>query len=135
MEPKLRNLERDLVAQLKAVIESEVEKVGYKTNRQDYSVSCFLYMKNGMIIEGSALYLPSTPIDVAINMAKLTAEKRKSLPKSDFGLPGQKAYPMPDKAHAANAKARASQMVAKGLLSANQQAEIDAKANKKLGKK
>ena len=79
MEPKLRNLERDLVAQLKAVIESEVEKIGYKTNRQDYSVSCFLYMKNGMIIEGSALYLPSTPIDVARNMARRSALKTLSV--------------------------------------------------------
>lgn len=67
-------------------------------------------------------------------MAKLTTAKRQSLPKSEFGLPGKKAYPMPDKAHAANAKARASQMVAKGLLSANQRAEINAKANKKLAK-
>jgi hypothetical protein len=67
-------------------------------------------------------------------MAKLTTTKRKALPKSEFGLPGKKAYPIPDKAHAVNAKARASQMVAKGLLSAGQQAEINAKANKKLGK-
>lgn len=31
-------------------------------------------------------------------MAKLTTVKRKKLPKSDFGLPGEKKYPMPDKA-------------------------------------
>lgn len=30
-------------------------------------------------------------------MAKLTTKKRSSLPKSDFGLPAEKKYPMPDK--------------------------------------
>ncbi len=70
-------------------------------------------------------------------MAKLTTKARKSLPKSDFGLPGKKAYPMPDRSHAANAKARASQQEKKGNLSASAKAKIDAKANKilKRGKK
>ena len=68
-------------------------------------------------------------------MAKLTTKKRKSLPKSDFGLPGDRRYPMPDKAHAANAKARATQMVKKGKLSAADKKKIDAKANRILGKK
>ncbi len=67
-------------------------------------------------------------------MATLTTKKRKSLPKSDFGVPGERKYPMPDKAHAANAKARASQQVKKGKLSASAKASIDAKANKILGK-
>lgn len=68
-------------------------------------------------------------------MAKLTAAKRKALPKSKFGMPGSEKYPMPDKSHAANAKARASQMEKKGKLSASSKAKIDAKANKVLGKK
>lgn len=68
-------------------------------------------------------------------MAKMTASRRKSLPKSDFGLPGSRGYPMPDKAHARNAKARASQMVKAGKLSPASKAKIDAKANKVLGKK
>lgn len=67
-------------------------------------------------------------------MAKLTANKRNKLPKSDFGLPGEKKYPMPDKAHAANAKARATQMVNKGKLSPSSKAKIDAKANRVLDK-
>jgi hypothetical protein len=67
-------------------------------------------------------------------MAVLTTVKRKKIPKSEFGLPGEKKYPMPDKAHAANAKARASQMVNKGKLSESSKAKIDAKANKILGK-
>jgi hypothetical protein len=70
-------------------------------------------------------------------MAKLTAAKRKKIPKSEFGEPGKKKYPMPDKSHAENAKARATQMENKGKLSASAKAKIDAKANKILdeGKK
>lgn len=67
-------------------------------------------------------------------MVKLTAEKRKKIPKKEFGLPGSKKYPMEDKKHAANAKSRASQMVKKGKLSPASKAKIDAKANKVLGK-
>jgi hypothetical protein len=62
--------------------------------------------------------------------------KRSKLSKSQFGLPGSRKYPMPDKAHAANAKARATQMVKKGKLSKSSAAKIKAKANKVLkGKK
>jgi hypothetical protein len=68
-------------------------------------------------------------------MAKLTTKARKKIPKSEFGLPGSKKYPMPDKAHAINAKARAAQMVKKGKLSASSKAKIDAKANKIIKKK
>ena len=67
-------------------------------------------------------------------MAKLSSKERKHLPKSDFGLPGSGKYPMPDKSHAANAKARASQMVNKGKLSPSSKAKIDAKANNILKK-
>lgn len=65
-------------------------------------------------------------------MAKLTTKKRNSLSKSTFGLPGEKKYPMPDKSHAANAKARATQMVNAGKLSPASKSKIDAKANKIL---
>lgn len=68
-------------------------------------------------------------------MAKLSAKKRKSLPKSDFGMPGEGKYPMPDESHAANAKARATQQVKKGNLSTAAKAKIDAKADKVLAKK
>lgn len=67
-------------------------------------------------------------------MAVLKAKKRNSLPSSDFGMPGSRKYPMPDRSHAANAKARASQQVAKGNLSTSEEAKIDAKANRVLGK-
>ena len=66
-------------------------------------------------------------------MAKLTASTRNRLPSSAFGLPKQRKYPMGDRSHAANAKARATQMVKKGKLSAGQAAKIRAKANQILG--
>jgi hypothetical protein len=65
---------------------------------------------------------------------KLNAAVRKAIPKSEFGLPGSKKYPMPDASHAVNAKARATQQVAKGNLSPASAAKIRAKANKVLGK-
>jgi hypothetical protein len=67
-------------------------------------------------------------------MAKLTTAKRNKLPKSSFGEPGKRAYPMPDKSHAANAKARASQAVNAGRMSKSTESRIDAKANRVLGK-
>jgi len=67
-------------------------------------------------------------------MATLTAKARKAVPKKEFGLPGERKYPMPDKSHAANAKARATQMVKAGKLSASAKKKIDSKANKVLSK-
>lgn len=66
-------------------------------------------------------------------MAKLTAAKRDALPKKAFGEPGARKYPMPDRSHASNAKARAAQQVKKGNLSATEKARIVAKANRILG--
>jgi len=68
-------------------------------------------------------------------MAKLNAAKRKKIPKGEFGLPGERKYPMPDKSHARNAKARASEMEHKGKLSESSKEKIDAKANRILGSK
>jgi hypothetical protein len=68
------------------------------------------------------------------HMSKLMAAERKEIPSSKFGLPGSRKYPMPDKSHAANAKARATQMVAKGKLSPAAAARIRSKANKVLAK-
>ena len=41
-------------------------------------------------------------------MAKLTAKARKKIPTGSFALPGRR-YPIEDKSHAANAKARVAQ--------------------------
>ncbi len=69
-------------------------------------------------------------------MAKLTTKQRKALSASKFAGPGR-SYPVEDKSHAANAKARASQMVKAGKLSPSAKSKIDAKANAvlKRGKK
>jgi hypothetical protein len=67
-------------------------------------------------------------------MTKLTTTKRQKIPQNEFGLPDKGKYPMEDRAHAANAKARATQMVKKGKLSLSDKKKIDAKANKILKK-
>jgi len=66
-------------------------------------------------------------------MAKLTAASRRRIPSSEFGEPKKRKYPMPDRAHAANAKARATQQVKRGRLSASTAAKIRAKADRILG--
>ncbi len=63
-------------------------------------------------------------------MGLLTTKARKKLPTSDFGLPGQRAYPMPDRKHAAVAKAYAERYATPA-----ERQKIDAKANRILGKK
>jgi len=44
-----------------------------------------------------------------VPMSKLTTQKREGLKKSSFAIPGKRAYPIEDKAHARNALARVSQ--------------------------
>ncbi len=67
-------------------------------------------------------------------MAVLTAAARKRVPAGKFGIPARRAYPMPDKAHAANAKARAAQMLKAGKLSREQYLHIVRMANAMLHK-
>lgn len=62
-------------------------------------------------------------------MAKLTAAKRNALPDSDFAGPNR-SYPVFDKNHARAAKGRATEFASPSLKK-----KIDAKADKKLGKK
>jgi hypothetical protein len=75
-------------------------------------------------------------------MSELSTKKRENLPAKDFGLP-EKArtkeakkesgnYPMPDKAHARNAKARAAQQEQAGNLTKKQRKRIDRKADQIL---
>jgi len=63
-------------------------------------------------------------------MTKLTTKARKKIPKKKFGMPAKRKYPMPDKSHAINAKARAEQQYKEGNLSAAEKKKIDRKANK-----
>lgn len=62
---------------------------------------------------------------------KLTSKQRKRLPQSEYALPG-KRYPIPDKSHARDALARASEEYANGKLSASELKEIQVKAHAKL---
>ena len=75
-------------------------------------------------------------------MSELSSKKREKLESKDFGLP-EKArtpkqkresgnYPMPDKSHARNAKARASQQHEAGRLSDEELERIDRKADRIL---
>ncbi len=68
-------------------------------------------------------------------MAILTTKKRDKLKSKTFGIPGERKYPMPDKAHAENAKARAMQQVKEGKMSTREYKMIAAKANAVLKKK
>jgi hypothetical protein len=64
-------------------------------------------------------------------MAKLTTKERDSLPKAEFAGP-DRSYPIPDRSHAANAKARAQQQYNKGHISLEMLHRIDEKADEKL---
>jgi hypothetical protein len=65
-------------------------------------------------------------------MAELKAKTRNRLPDKDFAEPDKRAYPIEDKAHARNAKARASQAVKAGRMSKAEEAKIDKRADAKL---
>lgn len=67
-------------------------------------------------------------------MAELKTDTRNKLPGAKFGLPGERKYPMPDKSHAGNAKARATQQVNAGKLSPAAAGRIRAKADRILRK-
>ncbi|OWT62009.1 hypothetical protein [Candidimonas nitroreducens] len=66
-------------------------------------------------------------------MSKLSTAAREKLPSGKFAGPAR-SYPIPDRSHAANAKARASQAVKAGRMSESEKSKIDAKADKVLGK-
>jgi hypothetical protein len=63
----------------------------------------------------------------------MKARRRNELPASQFGLPGQRKYPMDTHGRTVNAKARATQQVKKGNLSPASAARIKAKADRILG--
>ncbi|HEY1800076.1 MAG TPA: hypothetical protein VGG46_03995 [Terriglobales bacterium] len=65
-------------------------------------------------------------------MAKLTSKSRNAFADRVFGLPKQRAYPMPDKKHARLAKSGASRAERIGNITRTQEAQIDRKANRKL---
>jgi len=62
-------------------------------------------------------------------MAELSAKGRGKLPAGKFAEPDKRAYPIEDKPHARNAKARASQAVKAGRMSKAEAGKIDKKAD------
>ena len=62
-------------------------------------------------------------------MSNLSTALRNKLSPKKFGIPSERKYPMPDKSHAANAKARASEEYNKGNLSAEMKGHIDKMAD------
>ena len=68
-------------------------------------------------------------------MAALTAKSRNKLADAKFADPASRSYPVENRAHAANAKARATQAVDAGRISKSMEAKIDRAADKVLAKK
>lgn len=68
-------------------------------------------------------------------MAELKAKTRDKLSAKDFAEPEKRAYPIEDKTHARNAKARASQQVKADRMSKAEETRIDRKADAVLGKR
>lgn len=62
---------------------------------------------------------------------KLTAKSRDKLKSSQFAGP-DRSYPIQDRAHAINAKARATQQFEKGNISKSVEEHILGAANRKL---
>ena len=65
-------------------------------------------------------------------MAKLNTKTRSKIPSSEFAGP-DRSYPVEDKAHARDAKSRASAAEHAGRMTKAEEARIDSKANRKLG--
>lgn len=62
-------------------------------------------------------------------MPKLNESQRDRLPASEFAEPDKRAFPIDDKAHARNAKARASQAEKAGRMSPAEKEKIDERAD------
>lgn len=120
-------------------VDKLIKRVGIKEFSKDYremklTFSCIFDNENNAtkVINPCLVFGADEEV---LKMAKLKTAARNKLKKSTFGIPSERKYPMPDKAHAVNAKARATQMVKKGKLSPSTASKIKAKANKVLGKK
>ena len=61
---------------------------------------------------------------------ELNAAKRNALRDTVFGLPSQRKYPLNDRPHAINAKARAKQQLDAGRITPAQYKTIVAHANR-----
>ena len=67
-------------------------------------------------------------------MSKLTSKERNALPASKFALPEQRKFPVNDRAHSVNAKARATQQYNAGNLSMSAKQQVVRAANRTLSR-
>ena len=67
-------------------------------------------------------------------MAELSTNARNKIPAKKFAEPKERKYPIEDKPHARNAKARAAQAVKAGRMSKAEETKIDRKADAVLKK-
>jgi len=75
MEVTANKIKDDLDRQLKSAAEKDVESVKYHPSHAEMLMYCRLHMKNGFIIEGSALLLPGTIVSSARDKARINALK------------------------------------------------------------
>jgi len=75
-----------------------------------------------------------SPQGMEIIVTTLKSKTRDRLPREAFAEPEKRAYPVEDKLHARNAKARANQAVKAGRMSRAEEAKIDERADAVLGK-
>lgn len=68
-------------------------------------------------------------------MSKLTLRQRAKLPSSQYALPKQRSWPMPDKSHARFAKSQVGRSMRKGNISPGQASRIRAHADRVLAGK
>lgn len=68
---------------------------------------------------------------LTVQLSKLSTKARHELSDDQFALPGRR-YPIPDKRHAQDAKARAKQMLDKGYLSKSEYETVISRADKVL---
>jgi uncharacterized coiled-coil protein SlyX len=125
---------KDLKHNFQIIDEWDSERYKIISNLKDNHQSQLNELNKSIIHLKESLDYVRNELMEAKQMAKLTAKTRNKIPKSEFGIPSERKYPMPDKSHAANAKARASEEVKKGKLSGGLKKKIDAKANRILHK-
>ncbi len=93
------------------------------------------FVRSAIVNSSSLTPFPAVTTQRSAVMGNLSSESRDELPAEDFAEPAKRAYPIEDKSHAANAKARATQAVKAGRISKAGAGRIDKKADAVLKKK
>jgi hypothetical protein len=128
LEQKLQELGSKLIQQEQTVLNQLLDRV----NGTKLTVTVEVPSQK-VTWNWKSLDIPSTYVNTRedIDMAKLSYQERKKMPKKEFAVPstregGKGGYPIPDKSHARNALARVSQ-----FGSSSQKALVRAKVHSK----